>query len=389
MVTRVRTGLWRLTLGIGVLVGLAPAHGAAALSPGTELLVPAAARTGPWSTDLYLLNLSHDANEVTVEWLVRGQPNPDPASITLSLAGDESRAVEDVIRTGFGLDRGRGAFRITSTRDIVATCRIFASQDDGTYGQGFEAVPAAAATIAGAATHVVGLSSTEDFRANLYAVAGADGATVELELLDPAGAHVADAELVLGTYQPYLEPLTTVFPIASVAQATLLVHVTAGSAVVGASKVDNVTSDPTTLTSWVPGAGHPLAAGSYFGVVATGDTAVTGGVALTVDGRSNVIGIEFSFPAETCSALLTTGRDLSDAPLSLTELAGGYTFLTSYPGGGTMEWSLRLELQAGGATLAGELGATGTGWTGEFEPCNGDHEALPVALGSALAAMRE
>ena len=380
---------WLRPLGIGALAWLAVTPGAGALAPSTELLVPAAARTGAWSTDLYMLNLSDQTNEVTVEWLVRDRPNPEPRTLTLSLAGNESRVLEDVIRTGFGLESGRGAFRISSSADVVATCRIYATEEDGTYGQGFEAVPADAATVAGTSTHVLGLRSADDFRSNVYALAGIDGATVRLELIDPAGSRLTEAQLALGTHEPFLEPLTTVFPIPAVDQATLLVHVVTGSVVVGASKIDNMTSDPTTLTSWIPGAGDPLAAGSYFGVVAATDTAATGGLTLLLDGDANVIGIEFSYPAEACSALLTAGQDLSEEPLPLAELAAGYGFVTSYPGGGTVEWLLQLELQTAGTTLAGSLAATGSDWGGEFEACNGDHGPLPVALGSRQSSTRE
>jgi len=368
--------------GIRALLWLVAVPSATALSPGTELLVPAAARTGPWTTDLYLLNLSDRTTEITLEWLVRGQPNPDPALVRLSLSGNESRVLEDVVRTGFGLERGRGALRIVSSADIVATCRIYAADDNGTYGQGFEAVRAEDATGAGTWTHVLGLSSTDDFRANVYAVAGADGATVQLALIDPAGSQVAETELTLGTHEPYLEPLTTVFPIEVLDQATLLVHVTAGSVVVGASKVDNITSDPTTLASWVPGVVDPLMAGSYFGVVSEPDSAASGGVTVRLDGSGHVVGIELSYPSATCSALLTAGQDLSATPLSLSELAAGHGFVSTYPGGGTMEWSLRLEAQADGPNLAGSLTATGSGWTGDLSPCNGDHGPLPVALGT-------
>jgi hypothetical protein len=365
--------------GIAALLWLGAPPSATALSPGTELLVPAAARTGPWTTDLYLLNLSDDTTEVVVEWLVRGQPNPDPATLELSLPGNQSLVLEDVIRSGFGLDRGRGAFRISSSAEIVATCRIYANEGDGTYGQGFEAIPAEAATAAGASTHVLGLSSTEDFRANLYAVAGADGAAVRLALVDPAGTQLAEAELELGTHEPYLEPLTTVFPIEDVDQATLLVDVVAGTVVLGASKVDNATSDPTTLASWIPGAGGPLVSGSYFGVVAEPESAASGGLTVRVDGSGDVVGIEFSYPAGACPALVTAGQDLSPAPLPQAELAAGHHFVSFYPGGGRMEWSLRLE--AAGPTLAGWLAAVGSGWTGELASCNGDLGEFPVALG--------
>jgi hypothetical protein len=353
---------------------------ATALSPGTDLLVPAAARTSRWVTDLYLLNLGGNDTEVTLHWLVRGQANPDPPTLQLTLSPSQTRVLEDVVRTGFGFNRGTGALRITASDRIVATCRIFAADGAATYGQGFEGVPADTATTAGTSTHVIGVNSSDAFRTNLYALALGGGATVEAALHDPSGVPIASTELVLAGWQPVLESINDLFETAQFGDATVFVRVTAGAAVVGASRIDNRSMDPTTLVSWIDGDDDPLAAGTYYGVVLA-DTAASGGIALRVNGSGAVEGLEFSFPSDRCSVLFSAGQDLSLNPLPLTGLAAGHGFESSYPGGGVMAWTVELKLQQTGATLAGSIGATGSGWTGEEEACNGNHSPRSVEVG--------
>jgi hypothetical protein len=371
-----------MTVGVAAVLALVFTGVAEALSPGTDLLVPAAARTGGWVTDLYLFNPGDEAVQAEVHWLVRGQPNPDPPGMQVSLAPDETLVLEDVILASFGLSRSTGAFRISSTRDIVATCRIHASDGGGSVGQGFEAVPSTAATAAGTNTHVVGLSSNDAFRSNLYALATANGATVNVALHDTDGNELASTVLTLGTYQPHLAPVTSLFEVGELDQGTLFVTVTAGRAVVGASKVDNLTSDPTTLSSWIPGSPEPIVAGSYFGVVIDHNGIAGGSLTARFNGEGEMTGLELSYPSDRCPVLFAAGEDLSDDPLPLDDLADGHTFTSSYPGGGDMAWSLQLRLQSDGPTLSGELSAVGSSWTGEQEGCNGDHASQTVALGT-------
>jgi hypothetical protein len=357
------------------------ASSAGALSPGTDLVVPAAARTGLWVTDLYLLNPGTQQAQVSIQWLVRGQANPEPASFELELAPEQTVVLADVIRDSLGLARGAGAFRIIATEPVVANCRIFAREGEATYGQGFEGVPTASATHAGTSTHAVGMSSGEAHRTNVYALAGADGATLELELLDPSGSSMASAQLSLDGWEPYLKPVTELFEVAGFDDATLFVRVSSGEAVVGASRADNLSSDPTTLASWIPGRHDPLAAGTYFGVIRDQGTAATSGISLRINGTGGVEAIEFSYHSELCGVLFTAGEDLADAPLRLAELGDGWEFLSSYPGGGDMSWSLRLEQQPSKPILTGTLGAVGSSWTGELAACNGNHESAIVEVG--------
>ncbi len=364
----------------GAAVWLGMAASSIALAPGTDLVVPAAGRTDRWVTDLYLLNLGEGEAGVAIGWLVRGQPNPDPTFIHLTLGPRETRVLADVIGVEFGLERAGGAFRIVASQPILATCRIYATDGDATYGQGVEGMPTTSATVTGTLTHVLGLTVTEAFRTNIYALAGETGATLEVTLLAPSGLALASATLELGGWEPYLRPAGELLGIAGFEHGTLFVRIAAGSAVVGASRADNLSWDPTTLTSW-RGIDDPLAAGTYYGEVASQDLATRGGLALRVDGEARVVGIEFSFPSDRCPVLFTAGQDLSDVPLPLADLAGGHQLVSTYPGGGTVAWTLTLVHDPAGPTMTGTLGATGSGWTGELAACNGDHEPAAVDVG--------
>jgi hypothetical protein len=372
---------------------------AAAVSPGTDLLVPAAGRVGQWVTDLYLLNPGEAAADVRIHWLERGRANPDPPSVDLTLAAGQSRTLEDVLASAFGLDRGEGAMRLTADRPIVAYCRIFAANsaatmsgvtnsgatvsgpwgagDDGaTYGQGVAAIPVTFATARGASSHVIGIASTDDFRTNVYALAGPDGASLRLALLEPSGSETAATTLVLEELEPFLRRVDRLFKIPQLAEATLLIEVESGSAVVGASRIDKRSSDPMTLESWVDH--DAVSAGAYYGAVL--GAVSTGGMSLVVDAAGSMTGLEFTFPAAGCGVLFSTGQDLADDPVPLADLARGHVFSSSYPGGGSMTWQLVLAATSGPG-LTGTLGATGSGWAGELAACNGDHDELAVTAG--------
>jgi hypothetical protein len=368
--------------GVSAILFTLAAASAAALSPGTDVLIPAAARTGPWVTDLYLLNLGEGETEVELQWLVRGQSNPDPLVSELSLAPGETRVLADLVFADFGLYRSEGAIRIVATDRVVANCRIYARDGDATFGQGFEGVPAEAATPAGATTHIVGLATDGGFRSNIYALAGANGATIELSLRHPSGQEAASAELELAAWEPYLEPASRVFDAGPLDDAMVEVRVASGWAVVGASKIDELSTDPTTLAAWLearPAARMP--AGSYFGAVIRPDTAASGGFALELDAAEAVTGIELSFPSERCPVLFAAGRELSDDPVPLAAFEAGYLFTSSYPDGGVMEWTVALEADPAGPSLAGSIGAVGSGWQNELSPCNGSHLAKSLLLG--------
>ena len=191
-------------LTLSLLLTLA-AGSALALSPGQEVIVPAAGRGAPWGTDLYIMNPGTSTVSVTVSWLVRGSSNTNPDSFTVSIMAGETAVLEDVIFNDFGFEQASGAFLIESDGgEVIANSRIFATEGDATFGQGFEGVPTWAATQEGQTTNVVGLSFTSSFRTNVYATAGADGASIDFSLLDPDGIEFATATLNLDEWEPYL-----------------------------------------------------------------------------------------------------------------------------------------------------------------------------------------
>jgi len=362
---------------IALLIVLAAPSATDAVSPGTDLLVPAVARVGAWVTDLYLFNPGDSTAAVDIHWLDRGRPNPDPRPVTVNLAPNQTSILGDVVSEVFDLDVGEGALWLTSDAPIIASCRVFARDGDATFGQSIAAVPNSWATPAGRPSHVIGLASDAAFRSNVYALAGTEGAVVRLTLLDPSGAHIASSTLHLGDREPYLRRLDRIFKTGQIGEATLLLEVESGAAVVGASRVDNTTSDPITLTSSIDH--EAVSTGSLYGAVY--GPAAAGGCALSVTPALEVDGLEFSYPAEGCGVLFTAGADLTGEPLSLADLASGYEFSSDYPAGGTMAWRLRLEQGPGGATLTGNLAATGSGWTGDLAACNGVQPVLDVVVG--------
>jgi hypothetical protein len=170
-----------------------------------------------------------------------------------------------------------------------------------------------------------------------------------------------------------------IFKVSDIGEATLLLEVESGSAVVGASRIDNTSSDPTTLTSAIDH--EAVAAGFLFGAVH--GSSASGGCALSITPTLEVDGMEFTYPAESCGVLFTAGAALSAQPLPMADLASGYEFSSDYTAGGVMSWRLRLEHDPAGATMTGTLAATGSGWTGDLAACNGDLPALDVVLGKA------
>lgn len=368
---------WR-SLSIVLAVLVVPAI-AGALQPATEVWIPAAARVGPWRTDLYLLNPGDADAVATLSWLVRGQPNPQPASVTLTVPAGRSLPLVDVIGARFGLARGEGALRIVADRPLVATSRIRAETGAGSVGQGFDGVPAAAATPAGATSHVQGIADDAGFRSNLYALAGADGAELGLAVVTADGAQVATADLTLGAWQPYLERLPAVFGPLEVRDGVVRVTVRRGSAVAGASRVDLVTTDPTTLAGWV----EPTLTGGpavLHGVVVAVPGGPAGALAVRLDEAGEVVGLELSYPSERCGAVFSAGEDLSRTPLPLATLAEGHRLVSSFTDGAVLTWTLTLQ-PAGPLGWAGTVSAGGAGFSGAAAGCNGEHGPRAVRLG--------
>lgn len=369
-----------------LLVSTLPAQ---ALIPGQDLLVPAAGRGTPWVTDLYVNNPGDSTVSVTVYWLVRNAANPNPVSIVFDLAPGETEVLDDVIASDFGLASGNGAFRVVATGDVLVNSRIYAVDAAGdTLGQGFAGVPVSAATAAGDSATIVGLGSNATFRTNVYATAGADGAVMTLSLIDPSGDELASAPVTLRAYEPYLRNITQVLNSGDFADGTLVVSVSSGAAVVGASKVDNGTTDPTTLESSVR-AGASSADGTYqfavydsFSFATGGNLVVENGVVTAINGTYTNWD-KLAGDISACTTIFLWGLGLPDTDLA--DFASGVSFQDSYAstGSGKMTWTVQLTVDDNMA-LTGTVDAVGADFPSSPEDqtgCNGVFPTLTLLGG--------
>jgi hypothetical protein len=378
----------RLIIAVVVLALVATAAPVFALNSGTDIIVPAAARVANWVTDLYIANPGDTTVTGTVYWLVKGQTNPNPASITFELGPGETAVFGDILDTGFGLASGNGAFRVTASDAIIVNSRIYGVDGDSTFGQGFEGVPVGAATQPGAAATVVGLTYSDSFRTNVHATSGATGATAALRLLDPEGNEIATANLTLGSWEPFQKSVQQVFPgLANFDDATLSAAVTAGSAVIGASKVDNTSGDPTTLESDATAAGSASVDGTYQISIYDSALFAAGGNFVIDDEIVTEINatyfnwdkLEGGNPA--CTLQFLWGITMSPTPLA--DFASGVTFSDSYTstGSGDMEWTVTFTVQ-NNMIIEGTVSAVGSDFTDAEElGCNGDFPALVLRGG--------
>lgn len=381
----------RLMLLCVVLAVAATAAPVLALNSGTDLIVPAAGRGAPWGTDMYVHNPGGTTVTGSIYWLVRGQANPNPVSVSFSLEPGETAVYEDIILADFGLQSGNGAFRVTASDPVIVNTRIFASDGSSTFGQGFEGVPVSAATQSGGKATVVGLSYNNAFRTNVYATAGANGAITQLSLIDPVGSVIASASLTLGAYEPYLRRVDQLFSgVANFDNATLIAEISAGSggsAIFGASKVDNATTDPTTLESDAAGGGAASVDGTYQISIYDSALFAAGGNIVIADGIVEEInGTYFNWDKldgddPACTLQFLWGISLSATPLA--DFASGVTFSDSYTstGSGVMEWTVSFTVE-NNMSITGTISAVGSGFTLADElGCNGDFPPLVLEGG--------
>jgi hypothetical protein len=379
----------RLIITVVALALVATAAPSYALLGGTDIIVPAAGRGAPWGTDLYIANPGDTTVTGSVYWLVRGQANPNPISVAFTLAPGETAVFTDIINASFGLASGNGAFRVTASDVVIVNSRIYASDGSSTFGQGFEGVPTTAATQTGGTATVVGLSYTSAFRTNVYATAGAAGASASASLLDPEGNEIASASLTLGAWEPYLKRVDQLFTgVANFDDATLSVEITAGSAVFGASKVDNASTDPTTLESDATVAGGSGSDDGTYQIsiydsaffAAGGNIVIDSGVVTQINGTYfNWDKLEGGNPA--CTLQFLWGLGLSPTPLA--DFASGVTFSDSYTstGSGVMEWTVTFTV-SNNMAIEGTVAAVGSDFTDPAElGCNGAFPALVMSGG--------
>ena len=378
----------RLIIAVVALALVATASPVFALNSGTDIIVPAAGRGGVWITDLYVNNSGDTTVTGSIFWLVRGQANPSPASISFSIAPGATAIYEDIILEEFGLASAGGAFRVTASDTVIVNSRIYASDGTATFGQGFEGVPAPGATQSGATTTVVGLSYNDAFRTNIYATAGANGAEMVLSLITPDGTNWISTSLSLEAWEPYLKRVDQLFgSVGNFDNATLSAQVTAGSVVIGASKVDNESTDPTTLESDATAGGSASSDGVYqISIYDSAFFAAGGNFVIDSDIVTQINGTYFNWDKleggeSVCTLQFLWGLGMSPTPLA--DFADGVTFSDNYTstGSGVMEWTVTFTVEDN-MVIDGTVAAVGSDFTETDElGCNGTFPALTLKGG--------
>lgn len=362
-------------------IALLTASSVFAISPGNDLLIAGAARTNTWRADLYINNPGETLVSVDVMWLERGQANPNPVTENFNVSGGETLILEDVLRNNFGMNRAEGAFRITATNGVVTANLIVytgAGSPDGTYGSGFEAIPASAATSADESTNLMGLALDSSFYTNLFALAGADGVTMDVDLLEPDGDLVDTTKVVLAAYEPWLETVADLWDVASFADGTAQVRVSDGSMVMLGSKVDKTSKDPTTLEQEF-GAGMN---GTYQFAIYESSGYATGGN-LEIDGGmvTYLIATYFNFDKDEdenevsdCeTTFLVVDEDYT--PTLVEDFETGVELTVDYTPrgdfeGGTITYTVTFTMDHN-LGFSGTVGAVGSDFVGLDAGCNG------------------
>jgi len=349
-----------------------------AIAPGDDLLIAGAARTNRWHSDLLINNAGTTTVAVDVLWLVRDQANPNPDSRTFSIGPDETLILDDVLLNNFGMNNAAGAFRVTATGgEVTANLIVFSGFNDpvgGTFGSGFEAIPASSATGAGDSTTVMGLAYTSSFYTNIFALSGANGVTMDLDLLDPDGDVLDTTTITLGAYEPWLSFRTDLWDVSTFENGTLLARVSAGSAVILGSKTDENSTDPTTLESAF-GAGTGSADGTYQFAIYDSLAFASGGNLVIDDDIVEVInGTYINFDKvdggglSECTLIFLWGIGLSPTPVE--DFESGVEFTDTYPDGGDMTWTVVFSIDDN-LGFSGTIDAVGSDFTGDDIGCNG------------------
>jgi len=383
-----------------VCFALLTASSGFAISPSDDLLIAAAARTNRWIADLYIVNPGATQVTVDVMWLERDQANPTPDTETFNIAGGETLILDDVLFNDFGMSSAAGAFRITATGgEVSANLVVYtgAGSPDGTYGSGFEAIPASSATSAGEATNIAGMVLDNDFYTNLFALAGANGVTMDVDLLDPDGTVLDTVEVVLEAYEPWLSGVANLWDVDEFANGTARASVTAGSMVMLGSKVDRASKDPTTLEQEF-GAGAGSVDGIYQFTIwdqdpfteagfATGsEMVIADGLVIEILGTyGNWQKLNAQQDDYACPVLWGWGWDLPLAGVPVEDFADGYSYTEDhryYPEGGEFTWTLTLTFDDN-VGFSGTIDAVGADFSGADAGCNGAFPQLQVFGGKA------
>jgi hypothetical protein len=239
---------------IALLAAALSTHSLHAGFAARELILPAAGTvegTGGsrFFTTLWLTNPTDTSVDVQVQYLIQGQPNPQPPAVTVTLAPRENRVMENVAEEVFGLRGVLGALRIVATGRITAAARLYnrppGSTAAETQGFFFSALPPEFGVASGERSLLPGLRETPDFRYNILLVE-TTGHPVSIRLTATRnGEGLGSQEVHLAAFESRFLTLTSFLSIATLDDGVLEVESTggAGRAIVAGSLLANTSQD--------------------------------------------------------------------------------------------------------------------------------------------------
>lgn len=386
-----------LVVAIVAAIGNVNIVGAQTVTPATESVIPSVGHgTGvggsQWRTDVWIFNPSSTKTvEVIVEFVVRSADNSSnlPLTTLVVVQPGQTREFIDVLKSLLGTT-GYGALYFRSQSPVVVTGRIYdanvtTSKGVGTSGQFFGAIPLTEAIGLGESMSLQGLAQDTDFRSNWgFVEVSGNPVTVKVQRLDGDGTVLTEKEYEGGENAAQQFPVSDLGTVSALDDVPVLTNsnlrvklsVTGGEGkiIAFASRVDNISGDPTTVgpsRSWVRPGIYQIVANRPDGTVAGGMTVYV----IIVDGQPMVDRVRTNFTL-TCGSKSAGGYGGgfdSNRPFS-TSTEGLYEEFWSaltplYTGEGlSVNYNLTLNFTPDGRVW-GHLHQRNMNQTGSFSEC--------------------
>ncbi|MEO8216795.1 MAG: hypothetical protein ABI718_06915 [Acidobacteriota bacterium] len=208
-----------------------------------------------WRSDLRLFNASKDAQTATLTFYPQGAPE-SPVSRELTIAPGETKALDNVLQTVFGVESATGAVHVETIdpSSMVITAKTYDQLDSGTFGQFIPAVTLGQTIGVGdRSLQVLQIEQSDRFRTNVgLAEATGQPVRVQLTALLPrtSSAPSITVDLAANEFRQLNNVLATM-GIEHAYNVRLTVKAISGQGRITAyaSVIDNNTQDPT----FVPG----------------------------------------------------------------------------------------------------------------------------------------
>lgn len=303
--------------------------------PDTELIIPAVGRVdgiggSKFFTTVWVTNPSSSRIDYTLEFLLAGQSNLQPARVDESIAAGATQTYENIAETTFGIKGVLGALRVRSSADVVVSARIYNQSDGQTAaasdGVFYAAVPSRFGIARGESAMLQGVRQTSDFRTNLFLVeSGGKDVTLHLRIRSDVGTVIFEGDVSLQAYEQRLFSVATLTS-AEISNGVMEASATAGDgrAIVAGSMVADGTQD---------GSGLEMVFRKE--LLSSGSATVTAGAGLSADTTADGVVLSVAQKGIT-SAMLADGsvvRSLNGVTDNVSISGGSNVTVTNVAGG--------------------------------------------------------